>query len=188
MARILVQADGLPVPGPASEDDSAQAARRAATVGGPSQIPFLGSRELRRPRPPRSRWSARRGCRCAGGRRARSGSVTRSSPAPLPTARRRTGRPSKRCAGTGNCGSPGVELIELSTRSLGRRVSGYIRELTRRYPDAQVTVLIPETEPAPRVRSGRRGPPSAGPPPRPHPPGPQCRLHLLSVHRLHHRR
>ncbi|MGE7385216.1 APC family permease [Streptomyces sp. NPDC004126] len=45
---------------------------------------------------------------------------------------------------------PGVELIELSaqTRSLGRPVSGYVRELTRDHPDAQVTVLIPETEPA----------------------------------------
>ncbi|MFJ7587469.1 APC family permease [Streptomyces sp. NPDC097617] len=45
---------------------------------------------------------------------------------------------------------PGVELIELSaqTRSLGRPVSGYVRELTRNHPDAQVTVLIPETEPA----------------------------------------
>ncbi|KOY53671.1 APC family permease [Streptomyces sp. XY332] len=45
---------------------------------------------------------------------------------------------------------PGVELIELSspTRSLGRPVSGYVRELTRTHPDTQVTVLIPETEPA----------------------------------------
>ncbi len=45
---------------------------------------------------------------------------------------------------------PGVELIELSsyTRSLGRPVSGYVRELAQTHPDAQVTVLIPETEPA----------------------------------------
>ncbi|MCJ1675868.1 APC family permease [Streptomyces sp. APSN-46.1] len=46
--------------------------------------------------------------------------------------------------------SPGVELIELrpQTRSLGRPVSGYVRGLARRNPGAQVTVLIPETEPA----------------------------------------
>ncbi|MGO4458588.1 APC family permease [Streptomyces sp. M-16] len=45
---------------------------------------------------------------------------------------------------------PGVELIEVSsdTRSLGRPVSAYVRELTRAHPDTQVTVLIPETEPA----------------------------------------
>ncbi|MFD9357874.1 APC family permease [Streptomyces sp. NPDC060031] len=45
---------------------------------------------------------------------------------------------------------PGVELIEVSsdTRSLGRPVSAYVRELTQAHPDAQVTVLIPETEPA----------------------------------------
>ncbi|WP_374777291.1 APC family permease [Streptomyces sp. NBC_01310] len=45
---------------------------------------------------------------------------------------------------------PGVELIELSsdTRSLGRPVSAYVRELTRTHPDTQVTVLIPEAEPA----------------------------------------
>ncbi|MFJ3728382.1 APC family permease [Streptomyces sp. NPDC090045] len=45
---------------------------------------------------------------------------------------------------------PGVELIELSseTRSLGRPVSAYVRKLGQTHPDAQVTVLIPETEPA----------------------------------------
>ncbi|MCX4626249.1 APC family permease [Streptomyces sp. NBC_01443] len=45
---------------------------------------------------------------------------------------------------------PGVELIEVSsdTRSLGRPVSAYVRELMQAHPDAQVTVLIPETEPA----------------------------------------
>ncbi|MFE2289502.1 APC family permease [Streptomyces sp. NPDC059443] len=45
---------------------------------------------------------------------------------------------------------PGVELIELSsdTRSLGRPVSAYVRKLTQAHPGTQVTVLIPETEPA----------------------------------------
>ncbi|MCX5015176.1 APC family permease [Streptomyces sp. NBC_00555] len=45
---------------------------------------------------------------------------------------------------------PGVELIELSseTRSLGRPLSAYVRKLAQTHPDAQVTVLIPETEPA----------------------------------------
>ncbi|WP_371675415.1 APC family permease [Streptomyces sp. NBC_01276] len=45
--------------------------------------------------------------------------------------------------------NPGIELVELPspTRSLGRPVSGYVRELTERQPDTQVTVLIPETEP-----------------------------------------
>ncbi|MFD4246808.1 APC family permease [Streptomyces sp. NPDC058525] len=46
--------------------------------------------------------------------------------------------------------NPGVELIELSseTRSLGRPMSAYVRKLAETHPDAQVTVLIPETEPA----------------------------------------
>ncbi|WP_078988564.1 APC family permease [Streptomyces sp. WM6372] len=46
--------------------------------------------------------------------------------------------------------NPGVELVEVTspTRALGRPVSGYVRELTATNPDAQVTVLIPETEPA----------------------------------------
>ncbi|ATZ23003.1 Putrescine importer PuuP [Streptomyces lavendulae subsp. lavendulae] len=45
---------------------------------------------------------------------------------------------------------PGVELIELSseTRSLGRPLAAYVRKLAQSHPDAQVTVLIPETEPA----------------------------------------
>lgn len=45
---------------------------------------------------------------------------------------------------------PGVDLIEISseTRSLGRPVAAYVRTLARTQPDAQVTVLIPETEPA----------------------------------------
>ncbi|MFD6912235.1 APC family permease [Streptomyces virginiae] len=45
---------------------------------------------------------------------------------------------------------PGVELIEVSseTRSLGRPLSAYVRKLAQTHPDAQVTVLIPETEPA----------------------------------------
>ncbi|WP_314241775.1 APC family permease [Streptomyces kutzneri] len=45
---------------------------------------------------------------------------------------------------------PGVELIEVSseTRSLGRPLSAYVRGLAQTRPDAQVTVLIPETEPA----------------------------------------
>ncbi|MCX4718019.1 APC family permease [Streptomyces virginiae] len=44
---------------------------------------------------------------------------------------------------------PGIELIEVAsaTRSLGRPVSAYVRELMQKHPDAQVTVLIPETEP-----------------------------------------
>ncbi|MFB6693323.1 APC family permease [Streptomyces virginiae] len=57
---------------------------------------------------------------------------------------------------------PGVELVELpsDTRSLGRPVSGYVRELARARPDVQVTVLIPETEPArvwQRVLQNQRG-------------------------------
>ncbi|MET9359458.1 APC family permease [Streptomyces sp. NPDC006632] len=45
---------------------------------------------------------------------------------------------------------PGVELTEIASesRSLGRPMSAYVRELTRTHPNAQVTVLIPETEPA----------------------------------------
>ncbi|MEV5205756.1 APC family permease [Streptomyces sp. NPDC053720] len=46
--------------------------------------------------------------------------------------------------------NPGVELVELATttRALGRPVSGYVRELTAARPASQITVLIPETEPA----------------------------------------
>ncbi|MFB6619540.1 APC family permease [Streptomyces sp. NPDC085524] len=45
---------------------------------------------------------------------------------------------------------PGVELVELSpeARSLGRPLSAYVRKLAQAHPDSQVTVLIPETEPA----------------------------------------
>ncbi|MFD5621484.1 APC family permease [Streptomyces yangpuensis] len=45
---------------------------------------------------------------------------------------------------------PGVELVELSseTRSLGRPLAAYVRKLAQAHPQAQVTVLIPETEPA----------------------------------------
>ncbi|MFE2480016.1 amino acid permease [Streptomyces sp. NPDC059389] len=45
---------------------------------------------------------------------------------------------------------PGVELVEVAspTRALGRPVSQYVRELAAVHADAQVTVLIPETEPA----------------------------------------
>lgn len=45
---------------------------------------------------------------------------------------------------------PGVELIELSseTRSLGRPIAAYVRNLAQSHQDTQVTVLIPETEPA----------------------------------------
>ncbi|MFE5486023.1 APC family permease [Streptomyces sp. NPDC056527] len=46
--------------------------------------------------------------------------------------------------------SPGVELVELDsqTRALGRPLSGYVRGLTASHPASQITVLIPETEPA----------------------------------------
>ncbi|MFI5666087.1 APC family permease [Streptomyces sp. NPDC051704] len=45
---------------------------------------------------------------------------------------------------------PGVELVEVTspTRALGRPVSEYVRELAATHAGAQVTVLIPETEPA----------------------------------------
>lgn len=45
---------------------------------------------------------------------------------------------------------PGVELTALAsdTRALGRPLSVYVRTLTQTHRDAQVTVLIPETEPA----------------------------------------
>uniref|UniRef100_A0AAU2K0C6 APC family permease n=1 Tax=Streptomyces sp. NBC_00049 TaxID=2903617 RepID=A0AAU2K0C6_9ACTN len=57
---------------------------------------------------------------------------------------------------------PGVELTEITSqsRSLGRPVSAYVRELARTHPDAQVTVLIPETEPAhlwQRILQNQRG-------------------------------
>ncbi|MFJ9645744.1 APC family permease [Streptomyces sp. NPDC004244] len=57
---------------------------------------------------------------------------------------------------------PGVELVELPspTRSLGRPVSGYVRELAEQQPGTQVTVLIPETEPErlwQRILQNQRG-------------------------------
>ncbi|MGT2526080.1 APC family permease [Streptomyces nojiriensis] len=58
--------------------------------------------------------------------------------------------------------NPGIELVELSspTRSPGRPVSGYVRELTEQRPDTQVSVLIPETEPErlwQRILQNQRG-------------------------------
>ncbi|GAA2714881.1 MULTISPECIES: APC family permease [Streptomyces] len=46
--------------------------------------------------------------------------------------------------------NPGVELVELPapSRSLGRPVVDYVRDLTARRPDNRITVLIPEVEPA----------------------------------------
>ncbi|MCX4965373.1 APC family permease [Streptomyces sp. NBC_00654] len=46
--------------------------------------------------------------------------------------------------------NPGVGLIEIPSpaRSLGRPVSAYVAGLARSHPGVQVTVLIPETEPA----------------------------------------
>ncbi|MFD7027746.1 APC family permease [Streptomyces sp. NPDC059917] len=46
--------------------------------------------------------------------------------------------------------NPGMELVELASdrREVGRPVSAYVRELARSRPGAQITVLIPETEPA----------------------------------------
>jgi hypothetical protein len=43
-----------------------------------------------------------------------------------------------------------LELVEVTspTRALGRPISGYVHELTATNPESQVTVLIPETEPA----------------------------------------
>lgn len=45
--------------------------------------------------------------------------------------------------------NPGVDLVEISSRSrsVGRPVAAYVRELTERYPGSRITVLIPETEP-----------------------------------------
>ncbi|MFI5617136.1 APC family permease [Streptomyces sp. NPDC051567] len=46
--------------------------------------------------------------------------------------------------------NPGVALVEVSSakRDLGRPLARYVRELTEDRPGSQVTVLIPETEPA----------------------------------------
>ncbi|MET9648112.1 APC family permease [Streptomyces syringium] len=45
---------------------------------------------------------------------------------------------------------PGVDLVELPapSRSLGRPIVDYVREIADRHPDNRVTVLIPEVEPA----------------------------------------
>ncbi|GAA1259369.1 APC family permease [Streptomyces javensis] len=45
---------------------------------------------------------------------------------------------------------PGVGLTEVgsATRSLGRPIARYVRDLGARRPDSRITVLIPETEPA----------------------------------------
>lgn len=58
--------------------------------------------------------------------------------------------------------NPGVDLVEVAseTRSLGRPVSGYVRKLAQTHPDAQITVLVPETEPAhlwQRILQNQRG-------------------------------
>ncbi|MEU7199499.1 APC family permease [Streptomyces sp. NPDC045470] len=46
--------------------------------------------------------------------------------------------------------SPGVDLLELpsATRTVGRPIAAYVRELADRHPRTRVTVLIPEVEPA----------------------------------------
>lgn len=45
---------------------------------------------------------------------------------------------------------PGVDLTEVdsATRSLGRPVTAYVRDLGAHHPGSRITVLIPETEPA----------------------------------------
>ncbi|MFF3270611.1 APC family permease [Streptomyces chrestomyceticus] len=46
--------------------------------------------------------------------------------------------------------NPGVDLLELpsTTRTVGRPIAAYVRELADRHPRTRVTVLIPEVEPA----------------------------------------
>ncbi|WFB09702.1 APC family permease [Streptomyces sp. LX-29] len=46
--------------------------------------------------------------------------------------------------------NPGVELLELPspTRTVGRPVASFVRELGARHPGTRITVLIPEVEPA----------------------------------------
>ncbi|MEF3112906.1 APC family permease [Streptomyces chrestomyceticus] len=46
--------------------------------------------------------------------------------------------------------NPGVDLLELpsATRTVGRPIAAYVRELSGRHPRTRVTVLIPEVEPA----------------------------------------
>ncbi|MFF2811608.1 APC family permease [Streptomyces sp. NPDC058000] len=58
--------------------------------------------------------------------------------------------------------NPGVDLLELpsATRSLGRPIAAYVADLTARRPEARITVLIPEAEPAhlwQRVLQNQRG-------------------------------
>ncbi|MFE7288845.1 APC family permease [Streptomyces noursei] len=58
--------------------------------------------------------------------------------------------------------NPGVDLLELPspTRSLGRPIADYVADLTARRPEARITVLIPEAEPAhlwQRVLQNQRG-------------------------------
>ena len=46
--------------------------------------------------------------------------------------------------------NPGVALVDVpsTTRSLGRPLTSYVRELAGQHPRTRITVLIPETEPA----------------------------------------
>ncbi|GAU69898.1 putative amino acid transporter [Streptomyces sp. NBRC 110611] len=46
--------------------------------------------------------------------------------------------------------NPGVELLELpsDTRTIGRPIAAYVRDLAARRPGTRITVLIPEAEPA----------------------------------------
>ncbi|MEU8824751.1 APC family permease [Streptomyces sp. NPDC048636] len=46
--------------------------------------------------------------------------------------------------------NPGTDLTEVAsaTRSLGRPVAGYVRDLAERHPGTRITILIPEAEPA----------------------------------------
>ncbi|OKI04780.1 amino acid permease [Streptomyces sp. CB02923] len=46
--------------------------------------------------------------------------------------------------------NPGVDLLELpsATRTVGRPVAAYVRDLADRHPRTRITVLIPEVEPA----------------------------------------
>ncbi|MGW7557053.1 amino acid permease, partial [Streptomyces rimosus] len=46
--------------------------------------------------------------------------------------------------------NPGVDLLDLpsATRTVGRPIAAYVRELRDRDPRTRVTVLIPEVEPA----------------------------------------
>ncbi|KUJ70719.1 amino acid permease [Streptomyces albus subsp. albus] len=46
--------------------------------------------------------------------------------------------------------NPGVDLLEIpsATRTVGRPVAAFVRELAERHPGTRITVLIPEVEPA----------------------------------------